>query len=250
MEEVFQRWGVIWEMAVAGRVLRTTAEHPFWVRGRGWTAASQLRVGDALRSHDGQWLAVESVRDTGREEAVYNCRVAEYHTYFVGDQQWGFSLWAHNSCGPANASGRSSYTLIDQGNPAVAELRRRYLGETPRRGSPTYRAVVERMQSEGYIRLNQTTGQLELRGQIKGAEVWRPLSSRQINMGHRVDAVLWWNETGRFLGARSPQAREFMLNPDNYILQFEEVNKSLGATLRHQGNAYLRPPIASLRIVE
>jgi hypothetical protein len=59
VEEVFQRWGVIWEVAVGGRLLRTTAEHPFWVRGRGWTAASQLRVGDALRSHDGQWLAVE-----------------------------------------------------------------------------------------------------------------------------------------------------------------------------------------------
>jgi hypothetical protein len=40
------------------------------------------------------------VRDTGREEAVYNCRVAEYHTYFVGDDEWGFSLWAHNSYAP------------------------------------------------------------------------------------------------------------------------------------------------------
>ena len=85
------------------RVLRTTAEHPFWVRGRGWTATRQLRGGDALRSHDGQWRAVESVRDTGREEVVYNCRVAEYHTYFVGDEQWGFSVWAHNSCGPTGA---------------------------------------------------------------------------------------------------------------------------------------------------
>jgi len=62
-----------------------------------------LRVGDALRSHDGQWLAVEGVRDTGREEVVYNGRVAEYHTYFVGDEGWGFSVWAHNSCGPGGA---------------------------------------------------------------------------------------------------------------------------------------------------
>jgi hypothetical protein len=83
-------------VAVGGRVLRTTAEHLFWVRGRGWTAARQLRVGDELRSHDGRWLAVEGVRDTGREEVVYNCRVAEYHTYFVGCDEWGFSLWAHN----------------------------------------------------------------------------------------------------------------------------------------------------------
>jgi hypothetical protein len=32
------------------------------------------------------------VRDTGREEVVYNGRVAEYHTYFVGCDEWGFSL--------------------------------------------------------------------------------------------------------------------------------------------------------------
>jgi hypothetical protein len=100
VEEVFQRWGVIWEVAVGGQVLRTTAEHPFWVRGRGWVAARELRVGDELRSHDGQWVAVEGVRNTGREEVVYNCRVAEYHTYFVGDATWPFSIWAHNECGP------------------------------------------------------------------------------------------------------------------------------------------------------
>jgi hypothetical protein len=56
-----------------------------------------LRAGDELRSHDGQWLAVEDVKDTGRAEVVYYCRVAEYHTYFVGDATWGWSLWAHNS---------------------------------------------------------------------------------------------------------------------------------------------------------
>jgi len=44
--------------------------------------------------------AVEGVRNTGREEVVYNGRVAEYHTYFVGDDEWGFSLWAHNSYAP------------------------------------------------------------------------------------------------------------------------------------------------------
>jgi len=97
VEEVFRRWGVIWEVVVSGQVLRTTAEHPFWVRGRGWVAARELRVGDELRSHDGQWVAVEGVRDTGREEVVYNCRVAEYHTYFVGDESWPFSVWAHNT---------------------------------------------------------------------------------------------------------------------------------------------------------
>jgi hypothetical protein len=112
-------------VAVGGRVLGTTAEHPFWVRGRGWVAASQLRVGDELRSPDGQWVAVEGVRDTGREEVVYNGRVAEYHTYFVGDEGWGFSVWAHNACVSrihddpglvrhAEAAGRTHQASIDR----------------------------------------------------------------------------------------------------------------------------------------
>jgi hypothetical protein len=65
-------------------------------------AAQALRAGDELRSHDGRWRARRRAGgDTGREEVVYNCRVAKYHTYFVGCAAWGFSLWAHNnSCGP------------------------------------------------------------------------------------------------------------------------------------------------------
>jgi len=43
-----------------------------------------LRVGDRLSSHDGRWVAVEGLQDTGECERVYNLRVAEYHTYFVG----------------------------------------------------------------------------------------------------------------------------------------------------------------------
>jgi len=30
---------------------------------------------------------------------VYNLRIADYHTYFVGSREWGFSVWAHNACG-------------------------------------------------------------------------------------------------------------------------------------------------------
>ena len=35
-----------------------------------------------------------------RDAKVYNLRVADYHTYFVGDESWGFALWAHNAYGP------------------------------------------------------------------------------------------------------------------------------------------------------
>ena len=41
-------------------------------------------------------MAVAEVFDTGTYEPVYNLRVAEYHTYFVGADGWGFAVWAHN----------------------------------------------------------------------------------------------------------------------------------------------------------
>lgn len=56
-----------------------------------------LRVGDLLRSHDGRWVAVEDLLETGEYETVHTVRVSEYHTYFVGCAEWGFSVWAHNA---------------------------------------------------------------------------------------------------------------------------------------------------------
>lgn len=53
-------------------------------------------------THDGQWVAVEAVTDLNEVATVYNLRVSEYHTYFVGSREWGFSVWAHNTiCGGA-----------------------------------------------------------------------------------------------------------------------------------------------------
>jgi hypothetical protein len=86
------------ELRVHGRVIATTARHPFCVRGLGWTAAEELRPGDVLVSDDGQRVLVEGVWDTGRWEPVYNLMVEDYHTYFVGARDWGFSVWAHNQC--------------------------------------------------------------------------------------------------------------------------------------------------------
>jgi hypothetical protein len=105
VEEVFVVTAQVVNLHVNGQVIRTTAEHPFWVAGKGWVPASSLRVGDLLSSHDGRWVAVEAVVDTGEWETVYNIRVAEDHTYFVAGDEWGFSIWAHNACYTAKDTG-------------------------------------------------------------------------------------------------------------------------------------------------
>jgi hypothetical protein len=43
-------------------------------------------------------VVVEEVERELGSAAVYNLEVEEYHTYFVGSEEWGFSVWAHNAC--------------------------------------------------------------------------------------------------------------------------------------------------------
>jgi hypothetical protein len=99
VQEVFVRTGQLWVVGVGGREIGTTAEHPFFVQGKGWVAAGELQEGDLISTHEGRWVAAEGVEDTGEYGTVYNLRVAEYHTYFVGCQEWGWSVWAHNRGG-------------------------------------------------------------------------------------------------------------------------------------------------------
>jgi hypothetical protein len=102
VEEVFRRWGLIWHVHVGGQVVRTTPEHPFYAAGRGWVPANLLRIGDRLLGHDGQWVEVEDLLDTGAYEVVYNLRVADFHTFFVGCPEW------------VSLSGRTTRTTLSQ----------------------------------------------------------------------------------------------------------------------------------------
>jgi RHS repeat-associated protein len=97
VENVIIRVAPVLELRVLGRTIRVTAEHPFWVCGQGWQKAEFLAPGNELLGHDGRRTAVESVTETAEVMTVYNLQVAEYHTYFVGGEDWGFSVWAHNA---------------------------------------------------------------------------------------------------------------------------------------------------------
>ena len=120
-----------WETVMPERVIGTTHEHPFYSQERGWTPAGELRPGEMIRTEDG-WVPVKSVEDTGRYETVYNLRVEDYHTYFVGAPEWGFAVWAHNAYDPVALSHAAA--AADRGGLTVAG--RSLVKHTARPGSP------------------------------------------------------------------------------------------------------------------
>ena len=97
VEELFVRTAMLLRVQVGGQEILTTAEHPFFIRDKGWLPAGFLEVGQQVVGKDSEWTTVEATGETGKVATVYNCRIADYHTYFVGGEEWGFSVWAHNA---------------------------------------------------------------------------------------------------------------------------------------------------------
>jgi hypothetical protein len=107
---IFKTTAKIWHVQVKGKTIRTTSEHPFYVWGQGWTAAKEMKPGDRLRSDDGRMVTVSEIYETEEVEAVYNCAVEDYHTYFVGAEDWEFTVWAHNAC--SSTSGENAAASV------------------------------------------------------------------------------------------------------------------------------------------
>lgn len=106
-------------------------------------------------------------------------------------------------------------------------LRDLYLGRTPSKGSKTGREVIAQMEKDGKIIRDPVTGEPTHFMDSKGN--WRPMADG--DMAHNADAVKWWNETGREYGARSPEVRDWMLNSENYTIDYYGYNRSAGASL-------------------
>lgn len=70
--EVFVTRKPIFLLHLSGQVIRTTADHPFYVHGQGWTEAAGRRPGDPLLSQDGQAMPVEGVTGSGEQDVVHS----------------------------------------------------------------------------------------------------------------------------------------------------------------------------------
>lgn len=114
----------------------------------------------------------------------------------------------------------------------LVSCRRLYMGKTPGKSSKTGREVIERMKGEGKIR---TIGKRTEFYSDKTKQ-WHDLS--QADMAHKIDAVSWWNSTGRQYGAKSTEVRNWIKDSNNYELEYFSINRAEGAKIRE---TYLPP---------
>jgi hypothetical protein len=89
--------------------LETTDDHPWRTTDGRWLTTLELRSGTTLVREHGTAARVLSVSDEHRTARTYNLQVADFHTYFVGED----GVWVHNTCGEhgsytnTHASGRT-----------------------------------------------------------------------------------------------------------------------------------------------
>ena len=103
----------IWEVAFSGEggkseLFETTDDHPWWVPGQGWKMTEELTIGMEVMTKDGRKMVVASVVHTDRKEATYNLTVADFETYFVGEN----GILVHNCRDPQSPAlkGKESST--------------------------------------------------------------------------------------------------------------------------------------------
>jgi hypothetical protein len=118
-----------------------------------------------------------------------------------------------------------------------------YMGRTPRIDEGVGKQVLARMIKDGDAVIDSKTGETLIRSidPKTGEPGWYKLSDCQ--MGHKEDAVKWWNEEGRFYpspdGRPAPEVRAWMEDPKNYVIEFEKHNLAKGAMTKNEGHRYL-----------
>lgn len=94
--QTFVREAAVIDLVIRGdreEHLTVTQEHPFFVPGRGFRAASDLVAGDEVATATGT-ARVIALASLGEPTTVYNFEVEHAHTYFVGHA----GAWVHNQC--------------------------------------------------------------------------------------------------------------------------------------------------------
>jgi hypothetical protein len=67
----------------ATSTVTSTSEHPFWVQGKGWTAAADLSAGSVLTTPNNKTVTVHGVSLRDTKCGTWNLTVTDSHSFFV-----------------------------------------------------------------------------------------------------------------------------------------------------------------------
>jgi hypothetical protein len=194
-----------------GTTIEVTPEYRFFNNGE-WTPIEELNVNDTLQLKDNSIVVIDNKIIFPTFVKVYNLEIEDNENYYVTEE----GVLVHNG------------------------YREEYVGRTPSKNSKTGREVFDRMLKTDppTARLKNEFGEAVKEFWDPDNKVWRDIS--EADMGHIHDAVTYWNETGRYFGAKSKEVREWMLSSKNYILEYYKTNRSKGAILG-KTTTYLPP---------
>ena len=99
-------------LTIGGEVITTTHEHPFYILGKGFVNAGQLRLSDVLVDNKWNHLKIEdiSIESTEEPTTVYNFKVEDNHTYYVSK----LNVFVHNADCVVHPDGEIEITDWDE----------------------------------------------------------------------------------------------------------------------------------------
>lgn len=73
----------IYKIKVGSEIIEATSEHPFYVVGKEWVKAKDLKQGDKLKTSSKSTLTISEINYKEVEVMVYNIEVSKNKNYFV-----------------------------------------------------------------------------------------------------------------------------------------------------------------------
>ncbi len=212
------------EIRIEGECFSTTAEHPFWIIGKGWIKAETLEAGDQLITKDQQAKTILSVDQYKTIEEVFNIEVAETHAYFIGKA----GILVHNKAqmrppmerlNEQIARGEEAARGLEEGSEARTEIE----------------AAVRRLEN---VRSKFRRGKMDEDG----------LSSEIVRATRRIDRALEGEQTGGGTNEESNPLPPSEINPAGTEykepipgLSGKEGAKEIPSWVRNEG--YPRPRV-------
>ena len=106
----------------ASQTIHCTPGHPFFVQGRGWIFAGDLRVGDELEA-GGEHVVVAAVEVRAERAETFNFEVRCHHTYRVSGQAGQPAVLVHNTSKAILKSIRRHSERLVRGKAAAGSIR-------------------------------------------------------------------------------------------------------------------------------